>query len=281
MVVGTSFMDIEETRTQFKKTGKKAVPAASFEQNVQANRDFLKKSEFLSDLLENLQPHLNNIKKVRCVAIGNFQEDFPATFQFALLLEIIDHINNETSRDILISLYDPIFTENEMHYLESLGDKWVIQENFSEINTGDYKSVLYFLPHAPLDLTERILASECPHLWLANNMISHTDRYTKAKLFEKYPHLGKLVHYLQPNLVAETKKQDGADDFTAFVPKRKRKNKNNSTKLKVKIPDIDYGSIATKFTSCKILTDFDEGKYLKERPWINSFSDLTLHAIGY
>ncbi|EJS42624.1 YLR412W [Saccharomyces arboricola H-6] len=274
-------MDLEGTGTKFKKIGKKSVPAKPFEDTVQANRAVLKKSEFLSDLFRSLQPHINEIKKIRCVAIGNFGGDFPATYQFALLLEIIDRIENENSKDIVISIYDPVFTNFEIQYLESLGNRWVIEENLSENNTSDYESVLYFLPHAPLDLTENILLSEYPHFWLANNVVTHTDRYTKAKLCEKYPHLGKLVHYLQPDITAEVKKKDSTDDFTAFVPKRKRKNRNNSSKLKVKLSDIDYGSIATKFTSCRILTDFDDGKHLKEKPWVNSFSDLTLHAIGY
>lgn len=274
-------MNLEKNSARFKKTGKKSASDKSFEEIVQSDRDVLKKSEFLSDLFQNLQPYLNDIKKVRCVAIGNFREDFPATYQFALLLEIIDHINSENQRDIIVSLYDPVFTKEETIYLETLGEKWIIEENFSESNASDYGSVLYFLPHAPLDLTENILSSESPHLWLANNMLSHTDRYTKAQLYEKYPHLGKLVHYLQPNIAPETKKQDSMDDFTTFVPKRKRKNRNNSSKLKVKLPELDYDSIATKFKSCKILTDFDRGKYLKEKPWINSFSDLTLHAVEY
>ena len=274
-------MDLEATRTKFKKTGKKVLPAKSFEEIVRANRDVLKESVFLSNLFQILQPHVNNIKKIRCLAIGNFREDFPATYQFALLLEIIDYIKSEDDRDVLISLYDPIFTKEEIQYLKSLGSRWLIEEEFLESDARDYESVLYFLPHAPLDLTENILSSQRPHLWLANNMISHTDRYTKAKLCEKYPNLGKLVHYLQPNTALEGKKLHDVDDFETFIPKRKRKNRNNSSKLKVKLPEIDYNSIATKFKSCQILTDFDEGKYLKEKPWINSFSDLTLHAIEY
>ncbi|AJV49162.1 Ber1p [Saccharomyces cerevisiae YJM451] len=274
-------MDFKARGTKFKKTGKKVVPAKAFEEIVQTNRDVLKKSAFLSDLLENLQPHLNNIKKIRCVAIGNFKEDFPATYQFALLLEIIDYIKSEDERDVVVSLYDPIFTKEEIQYLKSLGSKWLIEEEFSENDAIDYESVLYFLPHAPLDLTENILSSQRPHLWLANNMISHTDRYTKAKLCENYPNLGKLVHYLQTNAPPEVKKAHDVDGFATFIPKRKRKNRNNSSKLKVTPSDIDYDSIAPKFKSCQILTDFDEGKYLKEKPWINSFSDLTLHAIEY
>ncbi|KOG98081.1 Ber1p [Saccharomyces eubayanus] len=274
-------MDLENKSARFKKTGKKIASDKSFEEVVQSDRDVLKKSKFLSDLFQSLQPYINDIKKVRCVAIGNFKEDFPATYQFALLLEIIDHIHSENSRDIVVSLYDPVFTKEETIYLKTLGERWVIEENFLESNTSNYGSVLYFLPHAPLDLTENILSSECPHLWLANNIVSHTDRYTKAQLYEKYPRLGKLVHYLQPSITPETKKQDSMDDFTTFVPKRKRKNRNNSSKLKVKLPELDYESIATKFTSCRILTDFDGGKYLKEQPWINSFSDLTLHVVEY
>ncbi|CAI4035308.1 hypothetical protein SMKI_12G4590 [Saccharomyces mikatae IFO 1815] len=274
-------MDLEETVTKFKKTGKKSVSSRPFEEIVQINREILKESVFLSDLFQNLQPHLNNIKKIRCVAIGNFKNDFPATYQFALLLEIVNYIESENARDIHISIYDPIFTQEEIQYLKSLGSKWVMEEEFSANNASDYESVLYFLPHAPLNLTESILSSQRPHLWLANNIILHTDRYTKAVLCEKYPHLGKLVHYLEPNIALEAKKHDDADDFTTFIPKRKRKYKNNSSRLRVKLPEIDYDTIATKFTSCQILTDFDGGKYLKEEPWINSFSDLTLHAIGY
>lgn len=130
---------------------------------------------------------------------------------------------SEDERDVVVSLYDPIFTKEEIQYLKSLGSEWLIEEEFSENDAIDYESVLYFLPHAPLDLTENILSSQRPHLWLANNMISHTDRYTKAKLCENYPNLGKLVHYLQTNAPPEVKKAHDVDGFATFIPKRKRK----------------------------------------------------------
>ncbi|CCD27160.1 Ber1p NDAI_0J02680 [Naumovozyma dairenensis CBS 421] len=264
----------------------------TFDEVLNSYRQIINASSMFEDLINSLNPYKTKIKLIRCLAIGSFHQDLPARYQLALLLEIIQYLsshstdnNNNEQQSITVSIYDPIFDKDDLDYISTKQQKenWKLEESMPFVSSNDL--TLFFLPHAPLNLTETILNIERPKLCLANNIITHTDRYTKLQLFEKYPFISKLVHSLesttQPIIPKDIETEN--DQFETFISKKnKRRNRNNNNKhIIYKEPTIDYDSIDTYFKNCSILTDFNNGKLLKDikNTWINSFSDLTLHLI--
>lgn len=249
----------------------------TFDEYLTCNRDDVKGSEMFKELCEKLEPDRLKIKKIRCLAIGSFTQDFPARYQMALLLELKDFFNEGRKAEdkIQISIYDPVFTDDDKSYIKKMGQNWSIDEVVTR-DEQDPAATLFFLPHAPLDLTEYILREETPIYWLANNIIQHTDRYTKQKLHDMYPTISKLLHYYDSNKDVTSEKHIN-DGFSKVTSKRRRRGK--ADKFKFEEPPIDYSSVETYFSECEIITDFNNGELLKNQPWINSFSDLTYHYI--
>ncbi|QLL33289.1 hypothetical protein HG536_0E02000 [Torulaspora globosa] len=251
-----------------------------FQDRLDACRDVIRGSAMLRELREALAPYADSIDKIRCLALGSFHEDVPARYQLALLLEIESFLRDEGKKTISVSLYDPVFTADDIEYIHQRGPNYTVDQSppngFQDANS---KQILYFLPHAPLDLTEQVLIAEQPRLLLANNIVEHTDRYTKARLHEKYPMLSKLLHVLERAATVPDSTQANAvdvdDQFKSFVSKKKRRNKKV-----FKEPVIDYDSVKSYFNNCSIITDFQAGALLRDQPWINSFSDLTFHHIA-
>lgn len=231
----------------------------TFEDRLEGCRAVVRESAMFRELKETLVPFAGEIDGIRCLALGSFHEDLPARYQLALLLEL-----EELLGGVSVSLYDPAFTEDDIGYLKKRG--YTIEES-----GGFRDGMLHFLPHAPLDLTEQVLIAEQPRLLLANNIVQHTDRYTKARLHEKYPTVSKLLHVLERAASTHT---NAVDQFTTFVSKKKRRNKKV-----FKEPVIDYDSVKSYFSHCSIITDFQRGALLRDQPWNNSFSDLTFHHI--
>ena len=247
----------------------------SFPEIIESYRETVNSSDMFCDLCTSLEEYKTQITSIRCLAIGSFSDDFPAKYQLALLLEIIDYLE-KGDRDIQVSIYDPVFTDEDKQYISENCNTWTINRDI-DLDNFKTESTLFFLPHAPLDLTEAILEKEKPRFLLANNVIQHTDRYTKAQLFEKYPLLSKLVHLVEADSKPSAEAQATLDDgFTTFVSKKKRKQKS---KYKFIEPTIDYAGIESSFQSCKFLTTFSRGQLLKDKPWVNSFSDLAFHYL--
>lgn len=241
----------------------------TFDEKLAVCRENVKNSIMFKELSEKLQTYLKDVEKIRCLAIGSFNGDHQARYQLALLLEIIDLVSCDKSA---VSIYDPVFNDEDIKFIQDEG--WSLEENVSVAK--DYcQDTLFFLPHAPLDLTEKILADEKPKFWLANHIVIHTDRYTKVQLHDAYPMISKLVHVCEQNQTTQSTASD-EQEFTTFVPKRKRRYNN---KYKYKEPEIEYSSIKTYFKECIVVTDFNKGALLRKQPWVNSFSDLAFQLI--
>ncbi|CCK69058.1 Ber1p KNAG_0B06290 [Huiozyma naganishii CBS 8797] len=245
-----------------------------FEEVLASFRNIIRDSKMFESLSKQLQPWMRNLTRIRCLAIGSFTEDIPARYQLALLLELSDLIKAETQGNtVSVSLYDPVFNESDLNFIEKMCTDWTVEKEV-EGSKEDSESTLFFLPHAPLDLTESVLSREKPMYLLANNIISHTDRYTKVQLYEKYPLMCKLVYFSAPDSlgIGTKAKHDG---FSTFIPKRKRKN----NKYILKEPEIDFQKVDSYFTTCTVVYDFENGQQLRNQPWVNSFSDLCLHSL--
>lgn len=257
-------------------------PKLRFKDGLVTCRDIVHRSSMFKELCDSLEPYRNTIIRVRCLAIGSFHEDLAARYQIALLQELIDFILGGEQEEMSVSIYDPVFTKDDLDYIHEMGPSWSVDEKAPDWAQGiTHNQTLFFLPHAPLDLTEQVLRTEQPNLWLANNVVTHTDRYTKLQLHEKYPVISKLLHSLETEektLKTDqplSKPTESNDEFTTFVSRRKKRANKN----KFKEPIIDYDSVTSHFKRCKIITTFREGSFLKNQPWLNSFSDLTLHLI--
>ncbi|GAV52563.1 hypothetical protein ZYGR_0AG05540 [Zygosaccharomyces rouxii] len=258
-------MGFSKSKRQVSQIAKKR----DFSEVLGEYRHEIKKSQMFKELCQSLEAYRQHIVRVRCLAIGSFHEEFPAKWQLALLMEVLDYLNASNPS---VSLYDPVFTEEDLRFV-SLLEGWSVDERISPEWIKDSSRTLFFLPHAPLDLTELVLGKEQPKYWLANHFVAHTDRYTKLQLFETYPLISKLVNSLSET---DSPRDQAAsqDEFTTFVSRRRRKNRQTYQE-----PKLDYSSIGSSFQKCQLLQDFQRGELLKDQPWINSFSDLALHLI--
>lgn len=243
-----------------------------FEELLNESRTIIKHSSMFNNLNQALEPYVGKIDRVRCLAIGSFHEDVPSRYQLALLLELLDFLQFKDNSPLLCSIYDPVFTQKDKLFIEKMGLTWTVDEK-PRWNLDTSCNTLFFLPHAPLDLTEMVILAEHPRLWLANHLIYHTDRYGVLDLNEKYPMISKLVNFL--NRTANLA-DPSYNEFKVYNSKKMRKR----NRLKYQDVNIDYDSIDSYFENCSMLTDFQNGRLLKNEAWENSFSDLALHLIG-
>lgn len=253
------------------------LPSTSFSVQLQSARDAIKHSVMFEELKTKLKPFCSEIDRIRCLALGSFSDNLSSRYQLALILELICYL--KVDKTILCSLYDPAFNLYDKQFIEALGKDWSIDIEFPWELKANYHTFFY-LPHAPLSLSEVVIKDEQPRMYLANHVIKHTNRYTKVELFKKYPHMSKLLSDLSgqvdssPNGLCDFYKDGG---FVKFASRKSRRRRNNEVLYQE--AKIDYSEIGSYFNSCKILTDFNSGKYLTSGPWINSFSDLALHLI--
>ncbi|SCU77622.1 LAMI_0A01772g1_1 [Lachancea mirantina] len=259
-----------------------------FAKQIATKKERIRKSEMFQELKASLEPWRAKIDKIRCLALGSFHDEFAAGYQFALLDEIREFLENSQQEQgtikVKVSIFDPAFTSEDEKYISELGPEWSIDgetpwEVGSEQKNDDTGNILFFLPHAPLDLTEAVIISDQPRFWLANNIVQHTDRYTKQRLFEKYPVLSKLLNYVS----SAKDEQVNNDNFTAkdgeFVQFVSRRNRRKAKQKRFQEPQIDYDAIPAYFKDFKIVCDFMNGKQLQGREWLNSFSDLAFQLI--
>lgn len=207
-----------------------------------------------------------SFSQIRCIALGSPSDSKSALYQLAYLLEIASNLNVEHEN---ISIYDPIFNdEDELLLTKHLNFK--IESKPTNLKVD---KTLFFLPHAGLDITESLINEYEPIWLLSNDLISHTDRFSKQKLHDQYKTISLLVHILLkdiPKKEVENKKDDG---FTT-VKKTKKKNKNNNQKYIYQEPIIDYNFDVAYFSNIK-LTRFEK----TEGPWENAFTDLSFQCI--
>lgn len=156
-------------------------------------RDEVRNSALLAEVLE----RADKVPRIRCLALGLPVESKQARYQLALMVEVARARGSEGL------VWDPVFGDADRRMIEGVG--FTVEE---EYETGE--DVLWFLPHAGLDLTEWVLKKYRPTKLLANDLESHTSRLTKLALLNKYP----LLAHLQKCLA-----QEPTDD--GFTPVRR------------------------------------------------------------
>lgn len=216
----------------------------------------MRQSELVKETVDLL--HGKEITKIRCLALGLPFHTINALYQLAYVAVLAEELDIEA---LEVSLFDPVFDEHDRDLL--VGMKYKVSERYDETDS----STLYFLPHAPLDLTDHVLAEFEPRWLLGNDVAAHTDRLTKKELHDKY----RLISLLN-NLVA-TSEMTVPDSGFVLVSGRK-KNRKRQNKLVYEEPKIEYDYENTYFNSATIV----RLKHI-EGCWGNSFTDLALHHV--
>ncbi|ODQ82931.1 hypothetical protein BABINDRAFT_57034 [Babjeviella inositovora NRRL Y-12698] len=203
------------------------------------------------------------VKQIRCLALGSPSQDAPALYQLAFLRQVADHLQTTE-----VSLHDPAFNDTDIAFITGLG--------YSVSEEDPYKEVphtFYFLPHAPLGLTETILSEYKPEMFMANDIKIHGERKTKVEMYEKYPTIALAANSVAkacPKVEAGVPvKSTPVDDGFETVKKKPRKRTNKNLYVE---PKIEYDYTQCFFKTCS-MTRYSE----IEGPWGNSFSDLALH----
>ncbi|KAH3682787.1 hypothetical protein WICPIJ_006246 [Wickerhamomyces pijperi] len=235
------------------------------------------------------QPFAKKITKIRCLALGSPSQDHAAMYQLALLV-ILQKYLQVSDRDV--SIYDPVFDEMDKELMGNSDDPslgYTIEEQYSQKEDKSNNDItLYFLPHAPLSLTNVIISQNEPLLLLSNNIITHVDRLTKCQLFEKYPLISKFVTLVKEENVElkeeteaqlkESKEEKEGDGFETFhTNKRKANKRQRQNKFKLIEKELDYSSISSYFNQRITLWSFK--KYETSGLWLNAFTDLSLHYV--
>ncbi|ODV81562.1 uncharacterized protein CANTADRAFT_24464 [Suhomyces tanzawaensis NRRL Y-17324] len=224
---------------------------------LQAFQSQLHASKFITECHQSLHPIKPKVSRIRCLALGSPVGSKNALYQLAFLAELASFLGiNE------VSVYDPVFTKTDIYLLENHLKYSVTKGGFGKVQDLE---TLYFMPHAPLELTQVLLDSEKPLYFLGNDILAHTDRYTKAKLHDKYETISLLVH-----LSEDKPKEKSADDFTPVSRRKKKKN------VFVE-PEINY-DYTNSYLGKLQMTRYKES-FKKDSDWGNSFSDLALHVI--
>ncbi|CCH45961.1 SRR1-like protein [Wickerhamomyces ciferrii] len=228
---------------------------STLKESLEKKKQIVLESQLYEEIIQSLHPH--KFTKIRCVALGSPSQEEPALYQLSLLQSLASKFNIDSKN---ISIYDPVFSKLDKAVFESWN--YEISESYDSLNPND---VLFFLPHAPLNLTNHIISTNNPKLLLANNILTHTDRLTKSELFVKYPLLSKLS-----SLITINKNESNNDGFEAVVKKKTRKQKNKFIE-----PTIDNSKVESYFSSIDIISfkEFENGQ------WANSFTDLAFHSI--
>lgn len=228
-------------------------------------QEIIRESNILTktfELIDKFNEEQIAFKRIRCLALGSPVETKIALFQLAYLVEIQREYSVEPEN---VSLYDPVFNKDDERLLkEHLG--YEIDETY-DIEEACIKETIFFLPHAGLDITDCLIEETKPQWIIGNDLISHTERLSKQKLYETYRNLAYLV-----KLIEESNHNQIDDGFTSVKPKSKKNRKN---KYVFKEPELIYDFSKVYFD--KVLHEklpSDDGV------WGNAFTDLTVHYIN-
>lgn len=212
----------------------------------------IQQSKLFKETVEKLD---SNFDSIRCLALGSPLESSNALYQLVYLILLIQEKNIGK-----ISIYDPIFNKYDIFLMKNLNYQIEM-----EYTPEHQEKTIYFMPHAPLELTNVIIKNDKPLFLLGNNLINHTDRFTKLKLHQTYPLIALLVQLVDSN----------SDDNQGFVKPKKRKNK-----LVYQEPVINYDYTINDCYFNHLTIDNFTNNFSKNDPWGNSFSDLSYHKIS-
>lgn len=237
--------------------------------------DDIGKSELLLVILLEIKDL--NVSHIICLALGSPELSSAARYQLALVKNLVEELKLRPSK---VFFHDPVFTDIDKRLITSLGyhleslelavklceeepstTKEETERTETKVKDQTRPRILYFLPHASLELTEEILSRYHAHYLLANDALAHTDRLTTRKLYDNYRTLSYLVLLTDQPSVA-----------TQFQTVKKKRRQKPSVFVE---PKLDFSADMMYFNSTTIKRLPTEG------PWDNAFTDLAIHKLGY
>ncbi|KAK7203863.1 hypothetical protein BZA70DRAFT_282245 [Myxozyma melibiosi] len=167
-----------------------------------------------SVLFQALGNKASEVSHIRCLALGRITESDYSAMQLALLLAIKEAfgLRNITTT---ISCYDPDFTPLDIETLEKLEisvevddpgeEAKLVDESYGAEGsdnakdsedilrvTGKREATLYYMPHAPIGLVDKIMGLPGVRFVLGNDVLGYKDRlWGKVELM--HPSLRKVI----------------------------------------------------------------------------------------
>lgn len=226
----------------------------------------LENSDFVESVLQSLEDV--GICHIRCLGLGSISDSLLAMYQLCLLNIIESHLN-ENNKEIQVSLWDPIFTDNEKLFLE---DKFKYQV-IEDIELVMSKS-LFYLPHFPISILETFITESKPIYILSNDLNVYTNKFTDLKYFEQFPNCARLTKLIQDKTAPKPKEEPTEDEFQVVVKKKNRKKKSS---LVYTPPIIEYDFESAFFNDVESSV-IEQGNKL-DHPWDSAFTDLAFMKI--
>ncbi|XBW37055.1 hypothetical protein QEN19_002633 [Hanseniaspora menglaensis] len=240
-------------------------------------------SNIFKDVFEQIKLNKFDFLKVRCLALGSFFEEIQPLYQLCFLFELVLLITEENKTSITISLYDPVFTNDDIDFIKNeLNDKsknikcvFETEEDWEKsiIESREDISTLYYIPHGDLHLLEYLFPIIKPKYYLGNYILDQLLRVNDFDSSMKYLVNIKRSCYKTSKL----NKNESIDDSDDFKPVLKNK-KSRQNKMKVaKEPHKTVETIELYFKDITAVTD--SHKNIEQGPWLSAFSSLALHKI--
>lgn len=216
-------------------------------------------SKLFQETVQILEKYLiKSVPVIRCLALGSPSESNAALYQLAYLNELVQYFKTAQ-----VTLFDPVFNDKDENIFKRYN--YNVETSFEPPSNHQ---VLYFLPHADLRMTEDLFKTDKPKWLLSNDIIAHTDRYTKRKLFDEYRMISLVKNLLENGDLQSLTAQSG--EFQVVASKKSRRNK----KSVFVEPEIEYDYSEVYFREVKAR------KLLEvEGSWGNAFSDLAFHLV--
>lgn len=218
----------------------------------------IKKTTFYTLIIAFLSKQ--KFKYIRCLALGSPTDEFQPLYQLALLELIILKFDIPSTN---VSVYDPVFTPDDLKLFKDLGDYKIESEN-----NWPSSLTLFYMPHAPRSMTEKLIVEKEPLSILGNDLSVTIGTLSAAKFLERYPTLATIVHFSEK----KEPSKNLAPDFTVVTSRR---NKRRPNKLVYTPPPLKYDIASLYFEDVEI-TRFASPENI---PWKDSFSDLAFNHL--
>lgn len=164
--------------------------------------------------------------QIVCLGLGSPIQSKAALYQLVLVGLMAEQCGCK------VRLWDPIFDEEDVAYLEKLGHL-VGQKG------KDEQSCLYYLPHFPILELDKFIAESEPRFLLSNDLGGYAGKLTDRAFFERYPTCATLARMLEGN-IDDAPVAKPSDEFTVVKRKRRGRKGAKAAKAEAAASDIPY-----------------------------------------
>lgn len=127
--------------------------------SVEGRKDELTRSGWADKILKQLDPEVDNIEEIRCLALGTVQNYLAPRFQLAFLI-----LMKERYKITKLSAWDPIFDDLDEQLLSYYGIE------MCEPDPEPSDSILWYVPHGPAPLIQTLLAKFEGGVYIGNDV---------------------------------------------------------------------------------------------------------------